>query len=157
MRIIVASVGRKPPAWIEQGFEEYRRRIGRGVRMELTEVSPVRCTSRGDLESARREEGKRLLAAAPANSRVTLLDERGEQCSTVALADGLASAMREGHTLVYLIGGANGVSPECHERVDRVWSLSRLTFPHLLVRVLVAEQLYRAWGLLHNLPYHKSL
>jgi 23S rRNA (pseudouridine1915-N3)-methyltransferase len=103
-----------------------------------------------------RAEGERLLAAAPSGSRLIALDERGEFWSTAELADRLADWLREGRDLSLLVGGPEGLDAGCRDRAERLWSLSRLTLPHPLVRVVVAEQLYRAWSLLHHHPYHRA-
>jgi 23S rRNA (pseudouridine1915-N3)-methyltransferase len=103
-----------------------------------------------------RAEGERLLAAVPAGSRLIALDERGELWSTAELADRLAGWLREGCDASLLIGGPEGLDAACRARAERLWSLSRLTLPHPLVRVVVAEQIYRAWSLLHRHPYHRA-
>ena len=107
-------------------------------------------------EVARREEGLRLLAALPKGAQLVALDERGTAWSTAQLARELAGWLGEGRDLALLIGGPEGLDEACRARADRLWSLSPLTFPHPLVRVILAEQLYRAWSLLGGHPYHRA-
>jgi 23S rRNA (pseudouridine1915-N3)-methyltransferase len=147
MRVTILSVGNKMPAWIQEGFHEYAKRMPPEVRVELVELKPGRTTA---------EEGKRMLAALPASARVIALDERGKSVSTQGLAAMLAGWMGEGRNPVFAIGGADGLADEVKRRADQLVSLSALTLPHQLVRVVLAEQLYRAWSILARHPYHRE-
>lgn len=144
------------PAWIECGFAEYAKRIAGALKFTLEEVAPARRPVGAAPTRAIEQEGERLLAGVRAADFVVALDERGRQWSTRELADWLAQRMQQGRDVVLLIGGADGLSSTVLERADERWSLSRLTLPHGLVRVLVAEQVYRAQTLLNKHPYHRE-
>ncbi len=144
------------PEWIEAGFAEYARRIAGGLRLSLEQIEPVRRSAGTSSTRAIEREGERLLAAVRDADFVVALDERGRQRSTRELADWLARRMQAGRDVALLVGGADGMSEQALARADERWSLSRLTLPHGLVRVLVAEQLYRAQSLLLNHPYHRE-
>lgn len=156
MRIHLISVGERMPAWVEAGYRDYAGRLGDGLRLELREIAPGRRGRKADLARARREEGERMLAAIPEGARVLALDPRGKAFSTEGLARRLGAWMQEGRDLALLVGGPEGLSPDCLEHAELRWSLSPLTFPHMLVRVILAEQLYRAWSLLRGHPYHRA-
>ncbi len=152
MRIHLLSVGHKPPRWVRDGFEEYTKRLSGGWRLRLTEIPPG---GRGGL-SAPEQEGERLLRALPKGARMVALAVDGEPWSTDELARRLDRWSHEGRDLALVVGGADGLSPEVLRRADAAWSLSALTFPHMLVRVVVAEQIYRAWTVLGGHPYHRG-
>ena len=147
MRVTILSVGHKMPAWIQEGFHEYAKRMPPEVRVELVELKPGKTPA---------EEGKRMLAALPNSAKVIALDERGKSISTQALSAMLAGWMGDGSHPVFAIGGADGLADDVKRRADQVVSLSALTLPHQLVRVLLAEQLYRAWSILARHPYHRE-
>lgn len=151
MRIRLVSVGARAPQWVQEGYAEYARRMPRECRLELIEVPAEKG---GDSRKLR--EGKRLLAKAGEGDLVVALDPGGTLWSTEQLARRLARWMQEGRNLSLLVGGAEGLSCDCLERASVHWSLSPLTFPHLLVRILVAEQLYRACSWLRGHPYHRA-
>ncbi len=155
MRIHLIAVGCKPPAWVAAGFQEYARRLPRECALALTEVVPVPRRKGVAAERARREEGRRLLQAVPTGAHLIALDERGAAWSTRELARRLERWRLEGRPVALLVGGADGLDGTCLERAETCWSLSPLTLPHYLVRVLVAEQLYRAWSLGAGHPYHR--
>ncbi len=144
------------PGWIEQGMDDYARRMPPECRLELHEIPLGRRGKGLDPARALASEGERMLAAVPAGARVIALDERGRQWSSTELAEQLSDWMREGGDAALLVGGPDGLAPECRERAGATWALSRLTLPHALVRVLVAEQLYRAWTILSHHPYHRA-
>lgn len=144
------------PGWVATGFDEYAARMPRELPMALRALpSPARSRAM-DTATLRRLEGQALLAAIPEQALVVALDERGQEIDTRRLADHLAGWQQSGRDVVLVIGGAAGLDDAVRERADWLWSLSPLTFPHMLVRVLVAEQLYRAWSLLNNHPYHRA-
>ena len=144
------------PDWVEKGYAEYAGRLPRECALHLLEISAGKRGSHGDLARIVRTEGERLLAAVPTGSRLIALDERGQEWNTVELAEQLSGWLQEGRDVSLLVGGPDGLDAACRERAERRWSLSRLTLPHPLVRVIVAEQLYRAWSLLRNHPYHRA-
>lgn len=157
MRIRLIVTGTRVPEWIRQGTEEYRRRLPPECALEVVEVAPGRRGRKGDdVARAVHDEGERLLAATPAGARVWVLDERGREWNTRELAQRLAGWLRDGRDLALLVGGADGLSEACRGHAEGAWSLSRLTLPHRLVRILVAEQLYRAWSVLTHHPYHRE-
>ena len=144
------------PGWVETGYQEYAKRLPPECALHLVEIEPGHRGKGASVEIARREEGGRLLAALPKGVQVIALDERGRAWSTAELSRQLAVWLAEGRDLALLVGGPEGLDPTCRERADRLWSLSPLTFPHPLVRVILAEQLYRAWSLLTGHPYHRA-
>lgn len=154
MRFLIISVGQKMPDWVAAGVREYAGRLP-GNLLQLVELPLGTRTKAGDPRRAQAEESQRLLKAIPDGARVVALDPRGRSFSTEALADKLDGWLQEGRDVAFLIGGPEGLSDECLARSDERWSLSALTFPHMLVRVILAEQLYRAWTILRNHPYHR--
>lgn len=156
MRIHLLAVGRRMPAWVAAGFAEFAQRLPPECRLELREIEPGRRSTRGNAGPAVTQEGQRLLAALPRAARVVTLDESGQLWTSAELADRLKAWMQDGRDIALLVGGADGLAPEVKRRADSSWSLSKLTLPHALVRVLVAEQLYRAWSILHHHPYHRA-
>jgi len=156
MRLTVLSIGHRMPAWISQGWAEYAKRLPPEIRLELVELKPEERTSGKTVEKAKALEGERLLAAVPAGALLLALDERGRTVTTQGLSVMLADWMREGTHPVFAIGGADGHAEAVRERADKLVSLSALTLPHGLVRVLLAEQVYRAWSILANHPYHRE-
>ncbi len=144
------------PAWIQAGFHEYVRRMPPDIRVELVELKPEERGSGRSAERAKAAEGKRLLAALPPGAELVALDERGASVSTQGLSVMLAGWMREAVVPAFAIGGADGLSEAVKERAAKLVSLSALTLPHGLVRVVLAEQLYRAWSILAHHPYHRE-
>jgi 23S rRNA (pseudouridine1915-N3)-methyltransferase len=156
MQLIVAAMGQRMPAWVQIAWTEYARRFPRGFSLKLKEIPLSKRTRKTDIGSLCAIEGDALLAAAPAGYRVVALDERGRQWSTIELADRLENWMREERGVCFLVGGPDGLSARCREKADDVWALGRLTLPHPLVRTILAEQLYRAWTITQNHPYHRN-
>jgi 23S rRNA (pseudouridine1915-N3)-methyltransferase len=143
------------PVWVAAGYREYAKRLPGHVRLELHELSAGKRGKSVDIARVVREEGERLLAAVPKGSRVVALDREGRLLDTVQLAKALNDQLARGSDLALLVGGPEGLSKECLERADERWSLSALTLAHPIVRIVVAEQLYRAWSIINNLPYHR--
>ena len=156
MRIRLLSVGRRMPGWVETGFQEYAKRLPPECSLSLVEIDPGHRRKGASIELARRLEGERMLANLPKGARVIALDERGRNWSTGELAHQLADWMSKGRDIALLVGGPEGLAPLCMQRAEQLWSLSPLTFPHPLVRVILAEQLYRAWSILKGHPYHRG-
>jgi len=156
LRVTILSVGHRMPGWIQDGYQEYARRMPPEVRMELVEVKPEDRGAGRPTERAKALEGERLLAAVPQDGTLVALDEKGRPVSTQGLSVMLSEWMRDGSHPVFAIGGADGLAPEVKERAAKLMSLSSLTLPHGLVRVLLAEQLYRAWSILARHPYHRE-
>lgn len=156
MRVTILSVGHKMPAWIQDGFNEYARRMPPEVRVELVELRPEERGAGRDPERARNAEGERILGALPKDATLLALDERGKAITTQGLSVMLSGWMRDGTHPAFAIGGADGHSQALRSRADKLISLSSLTLPHGLVRVVLAEQLYRAWSILARHPYHRE-
>jgi len=150
------AVGERAPAWVAQGFSEYQKRLSHWLPLDLVEVEPgVRGKGR-DTARAMSDEGARVLAALPKNAHVVALDGRGKMYSSEQLAERLEHWRGQGRDLAFLIGGPEGHAPEVLARADEQWSLGPLTLPHMLVRLVLAEQVYRAAALLANHPYHRA-
>ena len=156
MRLCILAVGQRLPSWVSDGWSGYARRFTRGFVLELREIAAIKRNRKIDPESVRSAEGEALLAAVPPSSCIVALDENGRQWSTAELSRQMKAWMQDGRDIAFLIGGPDGLSAQCLERADHCWSLSRLTLPHALVRVIVAEQLYRAWSMTQNHPYHRA-
>ena len=156
MRIRLVAVGQKMPPWVAAGWEEFARRMPRECELQLIELPSGRRGRKADPKRARHDEGERMLAAIPSGSRVIALDVTGSGWDTARVAARLEQWRAGGGDVVLLVGGPDGLDPRCLERADERWSLSPLTFPHMLVRVILAEQLYRAWSLLSGHPYHRE-
>lgn len=156
MKIRLIAVGRKMPAWVEQGYQEYARRMPRECQLELVEIEAEKRGKSGSSQRWMEQEGKRMLAAIPKGDRVVALDVEGRHWSTEKLAGQLEGWMQAGSGISLLVGGPDGLSKACLQRAEQKWSLSALTFPHPLVRVILAEQLYRAWSVVQHHPYHRA-
>lgn len=156
MKLLIVAVGERMPSWVAEGFDDYARRIPRECALSLIEIAPSKHGKGGATQRAIEDEGERQLASIPARCRVVTLDERGKLYGTAELAQRMARWQQDGGDVALLIGGADGLAPVCKQRADETWSLSPLTLPHALVRVIVAEQLYRAWTVLRGHPYHRG-
>lgn len=155
MRISLLAVGTRLPAWIGDGFETYRKRLPRHIQLQLQEI-PAGPRGSDDGRKARAQEGERILRHAESADLFVALDERGRAWSTAELAAELEQWLANSPRVALAVGGADGLDPACRDRAHKLWSLSRLTLPHGLVRVVVAEQIYRAWTLLSGHPYHRA-
>ena len=156
MRVHLIAVGLRMPKWVREAYQDYITRLGSGLKVSLVEIEPGQRTAGRPPRKAMEAEAQRLLAALRKDEYVVALDERGAEMTTRELAAWLKTRMQDGRDLAFLVGGPDGFAPEVLARSDFKWSLSRLTFPHALVRVVLAEQLYRAHGVLANHPYHRD-
>ena len=156
MKARLVAVGERAPAWVAEGFGEYRKRLSHWLPLELVEVAPGLRGKNRDTVRATADEGARVLAALPRDAWVVALDGRGRPWSSEQLAARLEHWRAQGRDLAILIGGPEGHAPEVAARADETWSLGPLTLPHMLVRLVAAEQLYRAAALLANHPYHRA-
>jgi 23S rRNA (pseudouridine1915-N3)-methyltransferase len=154
MRARIVAIGERMPAWVADGFAEYRKRLSRELPLELAEIKPP--TRGRDLKRAMAEEGEALIAAVPRDARVVALDGHGSTWSSEQLAEQLKRWRADGRDLAFLIGGPEGHADAVLQRADQRWSLGPLTLPHMLVRLIVAEQLYRAATILAGHPYHRA-
>ncbi len=156
MRIHLIAVGERMPGWVQQGFDDYARRLPPECALRLTEIAARRRGKNADVARIRRDESLELLAAVPKGAHVVALEVGGQRWSTAQLAAQLEGWMADGRDLALLVGGPDGLSDAARDAAERHWSLSPLTLPHPLVRVILAEQLYRAWSILRNHPYHRA-
>ncbi len=158
VKFIVVAVGHNLPDWINTGFNEYSRRMPRAARVELQEIKPAARASSGRKSSEQwlEEEAERVRVALPSRCFKTVLDERGRPCNTVELARRIERWQQDGRDVAFVIGGADGTAAQLQQEADLLLSLSPLTLPHGLCRVVLAEQLYRAVSLLGNHPYHRA-
>lgn len=155
MQIHLVSVGNRMPAWVEDAYNEYAKRLPKECELVLREIRPGKRGKNLDPQRAIEEEGQKMQAAIPPGHKVVALDLGGAEWSTPQLADNLSRWLGGGRNVSLLVGGADGLAPTCLARAEEHWKLSALTFPHPLVRIILAEQLYRAWSILHNHPYHR--
>jgi 23S rRNA (pseudouridine1915-N3)-methyltransferase len=155
-RLRVIAVGSRMPKWVREAYDDYITRLSPALKISLWEIDPGARSAGRPPQKAIETEGQRLLSAVRNDEFVVALDERGTEMTTRELASWLATRLGDGSDLAFLIGGPDGFAPEVLERSNFRWSLSRLTFPHALVRVVLAEQLYRAHGVLANHPYHRD-
>ncbi len=155
MQVNLIAVGNRMPGWVEQGYEEYARRMPPECRLRLIEIPAGKRGKSADMRRIVQQEGEKMLAAIPPGSEVIALDVEGRHWSTEQLAGQMENWMQQGRDTTLLVGGPEGLAPACRQRADRLWSLSAMTFPHPLVRIILAEQLYRATTILRHHPYHK--
>ncbi len=155
MRIHLIAVGQRMPEWVGTGYHDFAARLPPECRLELVEIAAGKRGKNADVARITRDEGERMLAAVPKDARVIALDVGGRASSTEQLAAELQTWLQDGRDVALLIGGPEGLAPACRERAQQRWSLSPLTLPHMLVRIVVAEGLYRAWSVLQGHPYHR--
>lgn len=156
MKIQLIAVGNKMPKWITEGFEEYRRRFPHDMPLELIEIPAGKRGKNADIARILQKEGEAMLASVPRGDRIVTLDIPGKRWDTEQLAGQLESWKLDARDVSILIGGPEGLSPACKQAAEQSWSLSPLTLPHPLVRVVMAESLYRAWSITANHPYHRE-
>ncbi|WP_246795560.1 23S rRNA (pseudouridine(1915)-N(3))-methyltransferase RlmH [Burkholderia perseverans] len=156
MKLHIVAVGHKMPGWVSTGFDEYAKRMPPELRLELREIKPELRSGGRSAESVMAAEKTRIEAALPKNARVVALDERGRDWTSMQLAQALPGWQQDGRDVAFVIGGADGLDPELKARADLLLRISSLTLPHGMVRVLLAEQLYRAWSITQNHPYHRA-
>lgn len=155
MRVRLIAVGTKMPGWVTQGYEEYSKRLNQDLTLELVEIPAGKRGKNADVERITQKEGEQMLAAVHSGDHIITLDVPGKRISTEKLAKRLEQLLQGGQHISILVGGPEGLAPQCREKAQESWSLSDLTLPHPLVRVLIAEQLYRAWSILKGHPYHR--
>ncbi len=155
MQLLIVAVGHKMPAWIETGFTEYAKRMPPELRIVLKEVKPVERSGSKTAATAMALERERIEAVLPKNVRIVALDERGKDLTSVALSQQLQAWQLGGGDTALLIGGADGLDPGLKAKAESLIRISSMTLPHGIVRVMLAEQLYRAWSITQNHPYHR--
>ncbi|MFT3929625.1 MAG: 23S rRNA (pseudouridine(1915)-N(3))-methyltransferase RlmH [Spongiibacteraceae bacterium] len=156
MLIRLLAVGTRMPAWVEAGVAEYRKRLPPEIQFEIREINLAQRGKNADIARALQQEGEAMLAAIGARDFVIALDVKGKSISTEQFAIELAKWQQNGDPVSILVGGPDGLAANCLERAQQRWSLSALTLPHPIVRVVFAEQLYRAWSINSNHPYHRA-
>lgn len=155
MRIHLLAVGTRMDSWISQGYQEYAKRLPAECCLQLTEIPAGKRGKNADIPRILQQEGERMLAAIPADTHVIAMDLGGRSWSTEQLSQQMTGWLASGRDTVLLVGGPEGLADACRQRAQQAWSLSALTLPHPLVRIVVAEQLYRAWSILKGHPYHR--
>lgn len=156
MKAVLVAVGERAPGWVAEGFAEYQKRLSHWLPLSLLEVAPGLRGKGRDAARATADEGTRVLSALPRQAHVVALEGRGRQYSSEQLAQRLEGWRQQGRDLAFLIGGPEGHAPEVLAATHEQWSLGVLTLPHMLVRLVVAEQLYRAASQIAGHPYHRA-
>ena len=155
MQINLISVGNRMPGWVQQGYDEYARRMPKECELVLKEIAPGKRGKNSDIARIVKDEGERMINAIPSRTHVVTLDIPGKPWATPELSIAMKRWLENGQNIALMVGGPEGLSDSVRDLARESWSLSRLTFPHPLVRIVVAEQLYRAWSILNNHPYHR--
>ena len=155
-RLSIVAVGKRMPDWIQTGFAEYKKRLSQDVTLELIEVAPAHRSRSTITQRLRQQEAQSILDALPAHTHVIALDETGKRQKTMQLAARMQDWIDQGINTSLIIGGADGLDESVLAAAHERWSLSDYTLPHALVRVVLAEQIYRAWTILKNHPYHRE-
>ena len=150
------AVGQKGPAWVAQACDDYLKRLPRELQLNTIEVPLLKRGKNPDIQRIVRDESRKVLDAIPAGCNLVALDVKGKRTTTEKLASALDNWMQQGQDIAIVIGGPDGFSDELLQQADQALSLSDMTFPHPLVRVIIVEQLYRAWSILNNHPYHRA-
>ena len=156
MKLILIAVGSKMPGWVQSGYDEYARRFPRDLALELIEIPAGKRGKNADIKRILDAEGEKMLAAVPKGSRIVTLEVEGGNWNSPQLAQKLEQWQMDGRDVCLLVGGPEGLAPACIAASEAKWSLSALTLPHPLVRVVLAESLYRAWSISTNHPYHRE-
>lgn len=156
MKLQLIAVGTKMPDWVTQGFNQYQKRFPRDMPFELIEIPAGKRSKNADIPRILQKEGEQILSAIPKNNHIVTLDLPGKPWTTSELAQQLNKWQLDGRDVSLLIGGPEGLAPSCKQAAQQSWCLSKLTLPHPLVRILVAESLYRAWSINNNHPYHRE-
>ena len=155
MRIRLIAIGSRMPAWVVAGFDDYVRRLPPELKLELLTIPIMKRGGNASLAQIKAAEGTHILRAAK-NARLVAFDEHGTALSTLQWKDALSSWMQDARDVAFAVGGPDGHSQSVLAHAEARWSLSSLTLPHALVRIVVAEQLYRAWSIIANHPYHRG-
>ncbi|WP_026375143.1 23S rRNA (pseudouridine(1915)-N(3))-methyltransferase RlmH [Aestuariibacter salexigens] len=156
MHIQLVAVGTRMPDWVQHGFAEYQRRFPADMSLQLTEVAAGKRGKNADIQRILQKEGELCLKAIPKGNRIVTLEVEGKPWNTPQLAKQLSSWQLDGRNVSLIIGGPEGLADACQQAAEQRWSLSPLTLPHPMVRVIVAESLYRAWSINNNHPYHRE-
>jgi 23S rRNA (pseudouridine1915-N3)-methyltransferase len=155
MLIRLIAVGNKMPDWVTKGYEDYSKRLPPGYTLKLVEITPEKRSKQADIKRIVEKESEKILSLIKPGNLVIALDVQGQPWSTEQLSQSLQTWHTENREVDLLVGGPEGLSQSCRQKAHLKWSLSPLTLPHPLVRIVVAEQIYRAWSILANHPYHR--
>ncbi|WP_417663910.1 23S rRNA (pseudouridine(1915)-N(3))-methyltransferase RlmH [Pseudidiomarina donghaiensis] len=156
MRLRLIAVGQKMPDWVSTGYQNYAKRFPNDCQLELIEITAGKRGKNADIARILKQEGEAMLAAVGKGDRIVTLEVTGKAWTTPQLANRLESWLMDGRDISLLVGGPEGLAPECIAAAEERWSLSPLTLPHPMVRVIIAESLYRAWSVTANHPYHRE-
>lgn len=156
MVIHFITVGQKMPKWVQDGYAEYAKRLPKSCAIKLVELPMAQRGKTGSADKYKAEEAKKILAAIPKGAQLIVLDEHGEQVTTKGLAVKLEDWLASGQDVALIVGGPDGLEQSLIQQARWKWGLSKLTMPHPMVRILVAEQIYRAYSVINNHPYHRE-
>lgn len=156
LKVKICAIGNKMPAWVNQGCQVYLDRMPRELQVSVNAVALVKRHKNAGAAQLKLREGKRLLEKLGPQDVVIAMEEKGDPWSTLELANKLNNWRHSGRDVALLVGGPDGLADSCRQRANAQWSLSSLTLPHALVRIIIAEQLYRAWSVLQGHPYHRE-
>ncbi|QKI88562.1 23S rRNA (pseudouridine(1915)-N(3))-methyltransferase RlmH [Thiomicrorhabdus xiamenensis] len=156
MVIHFITVGQKMPKWVQDGYQEYAKRLPKACALKLIELPMANRGKSNSVDKMKAEEAKRILEAVPKGARLIVLDEHGQQVTTKGLADKMEDWLGSGQDIALIVGGPDGLEKSLIDQAQWKWGLSKLTMPHPMVRILVAEQIYRAWSVIQNHPYHRE-
>ncbi|WP_040727812.1 23S rRNA (pseudouridine(1915)-N(3))-methyltransferase RlmH [Thiomicrorhabdus sp. Kp2] len=156
MIIHFITVGQKMPKWVQEGYAEYAKRLPKSCTLNLIELPMAQRGKTGSADKYKAEEAKKILAAIPKGAQLIVLDEHGQQVTTKGLADKLEEWLGSGQDVALIVGGPDGLEKSLIQQAKWKWGLSKLTMPHPMVRILVAEQIYRAYSVINNHPYHRE-
>jgi 23S rRNA (pseudouridine1915-N3)-methyltransferase len=156
IKINIISVGKKVPAWVRSGYQEYLKRLPHELNLKLMEIPPARRGKNISIDKIVKKEALVILKDIPENYHIVVLDERGDKQTTVNFSEKMKQWMNTGQDTCFIIGGPDGLDNSVIEAANEKWSLSDYTLPHALVRVFLIEQIYRAWCILKNHPYHRE-
>jgi len=150
------TVGKRMPGWVKESFTDYNKRLPDELHLSLIEITPATRSKNNPASKNIAEEDKKIRVAVPKRSMIIALDEKGKQFNSTDLSKKMESWSQQGCDVTFVIGGADGLADDFKKAADMLWSLSSLTLPHALVRVIVVEQIYRAWTIMKNHPYHRE-
>lgn len=156
MKIKILSIGTKMPSWVNDGVAEYVKRLPKDMSFEMLELPLAARSKNADIKRLVLKETESLLSHIQPQDHVIALEVKGQNWSTEKLASNLETWQMNGQNVTFLVGGPDGLGDACRERANQLWSLSALTLPHPVVRVILAEQIYRAWTVTQNHPYHRA-
>lgn len=155
MKINLITIGKKLPNWVNKGFQTYADRLPKDLVLNLIEVPALKRSKNANIRNIIFQESQVLLKAIPKDGEIIALDRTGEEISTQILSQKIIKWRDKGKTINLLVGGPEGLVPICFQKANWVWSLTQLTLPYALVRIVIAEQIYRAWSIISNHPYHR--